>query len=92
MDTPASKQSDHSPQSDKEEQTAVPYIPPPPPDNSSQKKFGSPVMNTALVIGVIFIGGFMAYNFVGNSLTYVSGSSVQSTPIPTLSVTPTPTP
>ena len=92
METPASKQSDHSSQSDKEEQTAVPYVPPPPPDDSSQKKFGSPVMNTALVIGVIFIGGFMAYHFIGSSLTYVSGSSVQITAIPTVSVTPSPTP
>ena len=91
MDTPVDKQRNSSSQSDIEEQTAVPYTPPPPPGGSSQKKFASPIVNTALVVGVIFLGGFMMYNFVGNSLTYVSGSSARITAVPTVSVTPTPT-
>jgi len=91
MDTPTSKQGDSSSQSDKEEQTAVPYTPPPPPD-SSQKKFSSPAVNTAILVGIVFLGGFMTYNFVGNKLTRLSASSIEITAVPTLSVTPSPTP
>ena len=92
MDTSTRKQGDSSSQSDKEEQTAVPYTPPPPPTVSSQKKFNSPAVNTAILVGIIFIGGFMTYNFIGSKLTRLSAASIEVTAIPTLSVTPSPTP
>lgn len=80
-----------TPQSDTEQQTAVPYIPPPPPNDSSEKKVRSPAVNGALIALVILIGGFMAYNFVGHQLTHLSASSTEISPAaPSISPTISP--
>ncbi len=74
---------------------AVPYIPPPPPEDNSQRRFRSPFVNAMLIAGVILLGGFMLYNFIGHSLTQTAGlTSSQTSVAPSISptVTPTPTP
>lgn len=55
----------------------------------------NPRTNTLVIIGVILLGGFMTYNFVGSQLTYVESMSKRpavATPKPSITVTPTPTP
>ena len=96
MDHTLSKQQDHESSAANEQQKiAVPYIPPPPPDASSQKKFRSPLINGILIALVILIGGFMTYNFVGHSLTQISGATIEKSSVspsvsPSMSPTPTP--
>lgn len=54
-----------------------------------------PSANVFIVVGLVFIGGFMLYNFIGNQLTLVESRTykpVAVTPIPTATSTPTPTP
>ena len=90
MDTTNQKSSDGEPQSsDKDSQTAVPYIPPPPPDEASVKKLRSPMVNGIIAAMVILLGGFMAYNGVGHQLTQLESASSVNIPSPTPSVAPT---
>lgn len=54
-----------------------------------------PRTNTLIIAGIILLGGFMTYNFVGSRLTYVDSMSKRpavATPKPSISITPTPTP
>ena len=88
------QQESQSNSDDQEQKIAVPYIPPPPPDSSEQKKFRTPLVNGILISFVILVGGFMAYNFVGHSLTQLSAESdVRVSPAPSISpsVSPSPT-
>lgn len=86
MDNRSQKPQESSAQTDKEEETAVPYTPPPPPDNQQHKKFRSPMVNALMIVGVILLGGYMSYNYFGHQLTDLSASSIE------ISITPTPTP
>lgn len=55
----------------------------------------NPQTNTLVIAGLILLGGFMTYNFVGSQLTYVESMSKKpavATPKPSISVSPTPTP
>lgn len=93
MDNASQKPQSHTTHdSEKLEQTAVPYIPPPPPEDTSQKRFNSPLMNGLLLVVLILVGGFMTYNFVRHQLTQLAGVSEERTVTPTPSVFPTPTP
>ncbi len=65
-----------------------PYIVPPPAPNKSRTT-RKPLTNTLIIAAVILVGGFMAYNYVGNSLTQLAGDSYTASPTPTLSPTPT---
>jgi hypothetical protein len=51
-----------------------------------------PRYNALLIAGVILLGGFMTYNFIGKQLTQVANKStrVVATPKPTQIVSPTP--
>ena len=69
------KKSENQSSNDEQQKIAVPYIPPPPPDASDQKKFRSPLVNGILIVAVILITGFMAYNFFGHELTQLAGVS-----------------
>ena len=90
MNTDMQKQDNQgaSSDSDKQNQTAVPYIPPPPPENSSQKKSRSPLVNGMLVALVILLAGFMMYNYVGHELTRLAGVSDVKKVSPTPSTVP----
>jgi hypothetical protein len=96
MANDSQKQQDHSENGNgQQHKIAVPYVPPPPPDESVQKRFKSPVVNAAIISGIILLVGFMAYNFAGHELTRLAGeSNVQEvqTLSPTPSISPTPTP
>ncbi len=78
---------DATQETDKEQETAVPYVPPPPPRESTQKKLRSPLVNGALVAVVILIGGVMTYNFVGSKLTHLAA---ESTNVPASQVSQSP--
>ncbi|HVA96290.1 MAG TPA: hypothetical protein VND99_01425 [Candidatus Acidoferrales bacterium] len=90
MNTDTQKQDNQasSSETDKQNQTAVPYIPPPPPENSSQKKYRSPLVNGMLVALVILLAGFMMYHYVGHQLTQLAGVSDVKTISPTPSTVP----
>lgn len=56
---------------------------------NSQRK---PRANALIIAGVILLGGFMTYNFVGRELTQVASKSYRPAVVtPTPSVSPTPT-
>lgn len=78
--------------SDKEQETAVPYIPPSPLEEPQQKKFRSPLVNAIIFVVIILFGGFMTYNYVSHQLTQISSASIVNNATPTPSIIPTSTP
>ncbi len=92
MDSNVQNKQDSQSQTDKEQETAVPYIPPPPPEEPTQKRSRSPIMNGAIFAGLILLVGFMGYNYAGHALSRVSSASIENTVSPTPSISPTITP
>jgi len=90
MDTDTKRQQDRSSSdsSDKQKQSAIPYIPPQPPSTSPQKFFRSPLMNGMVAALAILLGGFMMYHFIGYQLTTLAGISQERTVAPSPSPMP----
>ncbi len=55
-------------------------VPPTSDEKSSPAKMRSPLVNTAIIAAVILLGGFIAYNFVGQGLTQVANQSFSPSP------------